>query len=362
MAEGASRVFPEATIDLCPVGDGGEGTLDAVLAGVGGSAEPVEVTGPLGEARKARLGLLADGETAYVELAEASGLSCVPMEQRDPLRSTSYGTGELIARAYASGRQRIVVGLGGSATNDGGAGLLAALGARFLDAGAAPLPPGGASLARLQRIDLRELRRPPAGVQLIAATDVTNPLCGPEGASAIYGPQKGATPVQVTELDAALARFARVAASTLGRDESQTPGAGAAGGAGFALLAFLGARAESGQNLILAMLRLDERLASADLALTGEGQADRQTFAYGKTAAGVGGRCRAAGVPCIAFAGGVADDLGDCDAAGVGAVLSVVPRPMSLGEAMARGRELIVGGVERGLRAYALGRREERAA
>jgi glycerate kinase len=355
MAAGAARVFPQAEVGCCPVGDGGEGTLDALLASVGGRTEERPVCGPLGEQRTARLGLLADGETAYVELAEASGLSGLPAGRRDPLASSSFGTGELLAAAYAAGRRRILVGLGGSATNDGGSGLLVALGARFLDVGGEPLPPGGAALERLERIDVSGLRRPPPGTKLVIVGDVTNPLCGPEGASAVYGPQKGASAADVARLDGALARFAGVAAAALGRDLRDSPGAGAAGGAGFALLAFLDAQMERGAGLVLDTVRIDARLAGADLALTGEGRIDRQTFAYGKTLAVLGERCRAAGVPCIAFAGGLSDDLGDHAAAGVGAVAGIVPRPMPLEEAMRAAPALISAAVERSLRLTVLG-------
>ncbi len=356
MAEGVRRVFSHAEVDECPVGDGGEGTLDALLRAVGGRVELVAVSGPLGEPRTARLGLLADGETAVVELAEASGLSCVPAPDRDPLNASSFGTGQLLEAAFASGRRRILVGLGGSATNDGGTGLLAALGARFLDGEGTPLPPGGAALERLKSIHLDALRRAGTGVDLVVATDVTNPLCGPHGASAIYGPQKGASPDQVARLDGALDRFAAVAAGVLQRDERERPGAGAAGGAGFALLVFLGARMVSGARLVLDTVGFDRRLAGADLALTGEGRIDGQTFAYGKTLAVVAERCRAAAVPCLAFAGGVAADVGDWAAAGIGALLDVTPRPMSVEEAMRDAESLVAQGVERGLRVYALGR------
>lgn len=353
MAVGARRVYPNAEIVEVPVGDGGEGTLDALLASGQSTSESIEVRDPLGRVRSARFGFMADGETVYVEMAEASGLSCLGADERDALVATSYGTGEMLTAAFQSGRPRVVVGLGGSATNDGGAGLLTAMGARLLKADGSEVEPGGAGLGEIDRIDLSAFRGTQNGVEIIVASDVTNPLCGPEGASAIYGPQKGATTNDVRLLDASLARFADVASATLGRDFRDEQGAGAAGGLGFSLLAFFGAKIQRGVELVLEMVGLPDRLRGADLALTGEGRIDGQSFAFGKTIAGVGAQCTEAGVPCIAFAGGITADVGR---PGVDAILDVIPCPMSLEEAMAQAPGLIAKGVERGLRLYELGR------
>jgi glycerate kinase len=354
MAEGVRRVFPDAEIVLLPVGDGGEGTADALVAATGGRLERRTVQGPLGEPVDAAFALLGGGETALVEMAAASGLNRVPEARRDPKVTTTYGTGELIGAALASGARRLIVAIGGSATNDGGAGAMAALGARFLDDAGQPLPPGGAALARLARIDLTGFRRPGPGVQVVIASDVTNPLCGPTGASAVYGPQKGATADDVRLLDAALAHYAAVVRRDVGRDIRDTPGAGAAGGLGAALLAFLDAEMRRGIHLVLEAIRFEERLRGADLVLSGEGRIDGQTAA-GKTLSGIGEACKRAGVPLLAFAGALADDLPDLEALGVSGVAALPSRPMSEAEAVANAGPLLTAAVTRALQLVALG-------
>jgi glycerate kinase len=339
MARGVRAAAPEAEIVELPVGDGGEGTLEALVAATGGTFETHRVTGPQGEPANARLGLLGDGKTVFLEMAEASGLSLVPRERLNPLRATTRGTGELLRHALASGRERVLVGIGGSATNDAGAGALQALGVRLLDPGGHDLPPGGAALCELETVDLRGLRLP--GAEIVVACDVTNPLTGPHGASAVYGPQKGATGEDIRLLDRCLERFADVTAAKVGKDCRDLPGAGAAGGLGFALMAYCGARLERGVRLVLDTLRFDEHLRGADLVVTGEGRIDRQTTAYGKTLTGIGERAAAAGVPVLALAGSLGDDLGDYRAAGISAVASVVRGPMTLEDSMA-GAELLV--------------------
>ncbi len=355
MAAGAREACPTAEVVELPVGDGGEGTLDALVAATGGAFESHRVSGPLGDPIDARLGLLGDGRTVFVELAEASGLSRLARGRRDPLRVTSYGTGELLRAALRSGRPRVLIGIGGSATNDGGAGMLQALGVRLLDGRGRPLPPGGAALSELHAIDLSQLRIP-EGLELQVACDVTNPLTGPDGASAVYGPQKGASAADLRILDAALAHYAQVAAQKLGKSFSNAPGAGAAGGVGYALLQFLGARLERGVRLVLDTLSFDACLNGADLVLTGEGKLDRQTTAFGKTLTGIGERSRAAGVPVLALAGALGADLGDYRAAGITAVQSIVPGPMTLDEAMDRAPELIRAAVRRSVELFEAGR------
>ena len=340
IAAGVRDAAPDAEILQLPVGDGGEGTLDALVAATGGTFELHTVHGPLGEPVQARLGLLGDGQTVFVEMAEASGLSLLRREQRDPLRASTYGTGELIRAALATGRPRMLVGIGGSATNDGGAGALQALGARLLDAAGRELPLGGAALDQLAEIDLSRFQLP-REVEVVIACDVTNPLTGPDGASAIYGPQKGATPDDVRLLDAALARLAEVSARKLGKDWVEAPGAGAAGGLGFALLAFCGGRMERGVRLVLETVRFREQIRGADLIFTGEGKIDRQTTAFGKTITGVGELARLEGVPVVALAGGLDTDCGDYRAAGIASVMSIIPRPMSLDEAISAAPALI---------------------
>jgi glycerate kinase len=355
MAAGVRAAVPDAEIVVLPVGDGGEGTLDALVTATRGSFAEHTVTGPLGEPVTARLGLLGDGETVFVEMAEASGLSLVAAAERDPYRATTYGTGELIRAALASSRKRLLIGIGGSATNDGGAGALQALGARLLDQSGHELPPGGAPLAQLARIDLSDFAVPD-GIEIIVACDVTNPLTGPEGASAIYGPQKGASAEAVANLDASLAHYADISAAKLGKQWKDAPGAGAAGGLGFALLAFLGARLERGVELVLDAVRFAAHLENADLVLTGEGRIDRQTTAYGKTLTGIGERARRAGVPVLALAGSVSADLGDYQKAGICGVASIIPRPMTLEDAMRDGAALVEDASRRMVEVFVAGR------
>ncbi|MCW5889186.1 MAG: glycerate kinase [bacterium] len=299
------------------------GTLDALVDATGGRVRRVQCVDPLGRPSYARIGVLGDGVTAVVEMAEASGLARLTAAERDPERTTTLGTGELVRAALDGGARTLVVAIGGSATNDGGAGLLAALGARLLDAEDRPLPPGGAALARLARVDLSGLDPRLAGVRLRVACDVDNPLCGPHGASRVFGPQKGADPAAVERLDAALARYGAVLARAIGRDVATVAGSGAAGGLGAGLLA-CGAELERGVDLVLDTLRFDEHLRGAAWVFTGEGRLDAQT-AGGKTIAGVVARAKRAGVPAIAFAGALAKgweallDRGLVAAFGIGA-------------------------------------------
>ncbi len=271
MARAVAAAWPEASVDLVPMADGGEGTVEALVAATGGDFRDAIVTGPLGEPVVARFGLLGDGRTAVLEMASASGLVIVPHDRRDPMRATTFGTGELLLAALDLGVTSVILGIGGSATNDGGAGLGQALGARLLDESGSELPPGGAALARLDRIDASRLDPRLARTSIRVACDVANPLCGPTGASAVYGPQKGATPAMIAGLDAALARYARVVARDLRRDVADLPGAGAAGGLGAGLVAFVGGVLTPGIDLVIDAVGLAERLRGANLCLTGEG-------------------------------------------------------------------------------------------
>lgn len=333
IARGWSRARPLDEILLRPMADGGEGTVDAVLAATGGERRECAVRGPLGAPVQAHWGWLEEG-AAVIEMAAASGLHWVAPQQRDATRTTSYGTGELIRAALEAGARKIILGLGGSATNDGGMGLLQALGVRFLDERGEPLGDGGAALAGLHAIDLAGLDPRLAGVEVEVAADVNNPLCGEQGASAVFGPQKGASPEQVRQLDAALARYAEVAARTLGQDHSLFPGVGAAGGLGFAARAFLKARFRPGVELVAEVSGLAEALQGADLAITGEGRLDEQSL-HGKTPIGVARLAREAGVPLIALAGSLGKGYGRLHEAGIAAAFSLVPGPISLAEAMA---------------------------
>jgi len=340
LARGLRQALPAAEIRECPLGDGGEGTLDAVLAATGGEVREARVTGPLGEPVTARWGWLAEQRTAFVEMASASGLELVPRARRDVRVATSHGTGELLRAALDAGAERLVLAIGGSATNDSGAGVLQALGVRLLDGQGQALAPGGAALASLASLDLTDLHPRLAAVEVVIAADVDNPLCGPQGASQIFGPQKGASPEQVRELDAALAHFATVTAATLGRDVSEQPGAGAAGGVGFAALAFLQATFRPGIEVVAELVGLEEALQGADLAVTGEGRLDGQTL-RGKTPAGVLRLAQRHGVPVVAVAGSLGEGYDALYQQGLAAAFSLVPGPLSLEEALAQAEGLL---------------------
>ncbi|WP_394241214.1 glycerate kinase [Halopseudomonas laoshanensis] len=333
IAAGWASVYPEAEIGLFPMADGGEGTVDAVLAATGGERREALVQGPLGEPVSAHWGWLGDGQ-AVIEMASASGLHCVPSEQRDALKASSFGTGQLIAAALDAGATRIILGLGGSATNDAGTGLLAALGARFLNNQDQPLAPGGGALQGLHYIDLDGLDARLDRVEFMVAADVDNPLCGPRGASHVFGPQKGASAEQVEQLDRALDHFADVLAKTISVDLRHEPGVGAAGGLGFAAAAVLHARFRPGIELVAELSGLAQAVQSADLVITGEGRLDGQSL-HGKTPVGVARIAKAAGVPVIALAGSLGEGYQRLYEAGIDAAFSLTPGPMVLQEAMA---------------------------
>jgi len=296
---GVRRVSPDVDIAVVPVADGGDGTVAAALA-AGFTAEPVAASGPTGN--PVSTAYARQGDVAVVEMADVSGLVRLPGGARAPMTATSRGTGEVLAAAIAAGCRRLVLGIGGSASTDGGAGLVRALGARLLDRDGREIGDGGAALADLASLDLEPLRTRLRGVTLTVACDVDNPLTGPTGAAAVYGPQKGATPEQERVLDVALGHWADVVATATGPDLRETPGAGAAGGVGFAALALLGARLQSGIDLMLQLVGFDDRIAGADLVVTGEGSLDEQTL-HGKAVAGVAAAARSAGVPVVAVCG-----------------------------------------------------------
>jgi len=354
MRRGVLAVFPDAEVRVVAIADGGEGTVEALVAATGGRIREHTVRGPMGEPVPARWGVLGDGRTAVVEMAAASGLPLVPRERRDPRVASTYGTGELIRAALDAGLSSLVVGIGGSATNDGGAGMARALGVRFLDVDGADLPEGGAALARLARIDLSGIDRRVAGAAFLVACDVDNPLTGPRGASAVYGPQKGATPEAVEELDRALGVYAAVAAKATGRDVARLPGAGAAGGLGAGLLFFTPARLRPGVEVVLEATRFDEVVAGADLVVTGEGRTDRQT-AMGKAPVGVAAAAKRRGVPVVCVSGGLGEGADAVLEKGIDAVASIVPAPMSLEEAMSGGPALVEAGTVRACRLLRVG-------
>lgn len=330
--EGALRALPAAEILTVPMADGGEGTVQSLVDATGGRLVTATVTGPLGEPVQANYGLLGDGETAVIEMAAASGLPLVPPDLRNPLNTTTYGTGELIKAALDAGAQKLIVGIGGSATTEAGLGMAAALGARLLDEGGDEIEPTGAGLARLSRIDLSGFDPRVRAAQIRVACDVDNPLYGPSGAAHVYGPQKGASPEVVEQLDLGLQRFAKVAQRDLGVDVAQVPGAGAAGGLGAGLVAFCGATLEPGVKIVIDTVGLRAKMQHADLCLTGEGRIDYQT-AFGKTCKGVADVAGEAGVPVLAFGGSVSTEAGNLHEF-LAAVFSICAGPAELEQLM----------------------------
>ncbi|MGI2259322.1 glycerate kinase [Shewanella sp. GXUN23E] len=336
---GFKQVFPTADYHLVPMADGGEGTVDALVDATGGNKMQLEVTGPLGNRVLAQYGMLGDGSnTAVIEMASASGLHLVPQNLRNPLLTTSFGTGELIRHALDKGARRFILGLGGSATNDGGAGMLQALGARLLDNQHQSLAVGGAALQQLAHIELDGLHPALAQSEIQVACDVDNPLCGIRGASHIFGPQKGADKQRVLQLDKALGQLAQVVSSQ-SPDKAHMallPGTGAAGGMGYAMVALLGARLTPGVELVVNALDLDNVIKGGSLVITGEGRIDGQTV-YGKTPMGVLNAANRQQVPCIALAGCLGQDADAIKAHGMKAIFPILPASVTLEQALATG-------------------------
>ncbi|MDQ2686943.1 MAG: glycerate kinase [Armatimonadota bacterium] len=353
LAAGIRRVRPDAHVVLVPLADGGEGTLEAFLTATSGRRVSVDVRGPLGAPVGAAFGLLHAGQTAVVEMALASGLGLIPTDARDPKTASTYGVGELLLAATDAGATEIIVGLGGSATNDGGAGALQALGVRFLASNGQSLPSGigGGDLSRVARIDISAMRFPVGQVRVTLASDVTNPLLGPTGASAVYGPQKGANSHMVAELDAALTHFAQIVRRDLGVDVAERPGAGAAGGLGYGLMAALGAKMHSGIDLVLDAVGFEAQARDADWVWTGEGRIDRQT-AQGKAIAGVLARCAKLGGPPVLAFGGSVDEAAVEELIGLGltAAIPIVSGPITVDEAMQDAARLLTNAASRVMR------------
>lgn len=334
MAQGIENADHDAEVRCLPMADGGEGTARALVDATGGSMRAVPVHDPLGRPVEGHFGLLADGTTAVVETAEASGLALLEAKERNPLIASSYGTGEFMLAAVRSGAKRIIVGLGGSATNDAGAGLLQALGVRLLDKNGNDLAHGGAALANLTTIDISTMDPALKNVAITAACDVTNPLTGPTGASAVFGLQKGASKDDVATLDAALAHFAQVIDSQLGVAVNDVPGAGAAGGIGAALKGFLNAEFRPGIAIVIEQSGLDAAAQWADVVFTGEGSIDFQTK-FGKTPAGVAETAKRHGKPVIAVAGHIGTGIDELHEVGIDAVFGIAPGAASLSELLA---------------------------
>jgi glycerate kinase len=355
IGEGVRAALPDAELVLVPIADGGDGTVDALVAATHGERRTLKVRGPLGDPVDADYGLIDGGSTAVIEMAKAAGLALVPREKRDPRITTTYGVGELLQHAYDAGARHFIVGIGGSATNDGGAGMAQALGYHLLDEQGHELPPGGLALKRLARIHVGGVHAKWKEAEVDVACDVTNPLTGPSGASAVYGPQKGATPAMVVELDAALTHYAEIIRRDLGVDVEHVPGAGAAGGLGAGLVAFIGARLRPGAEMVMEALRLDERLAGAQLVITGEGRLDSQTARFGKGPAAVARHARHAGIPVVAIGGSVADEA-ELRLLFDGLEATVV-EPCSLDDAIAEARPLLVRAATRLMLLVLTGRR-----
>ena len=355
MAEGIAQVLPEAEVVMVPVADGGDGLVDVAVEALQGERRRLEVTGPRSQPVAADFCFVQAKDLAAVEMALASGLALLPDAMKDPTLTTTFGTGELIRAALDLGVKNIAVGIGGSATNDGGIGMAQALGARFLDKDGTELPGIGASLAAIAAIDLSGLDPRIKTTRFEAVCDVDNPLFGTKGAAVVYGPQKGASPAQVEELDRGLRNLAAVIKQQLGLDVAEMPGSGAAGGLGAGLHAFLGAHLRKGIDLIFDLVGLPEKMAGADLVLTGEGQIDFQTV-FGKAPGGVGIAAKAQGVPCFAIAGSVGDNLGDLHATGINAVFSLCTGPMTLEASMENARECLARVTQQAVRAFLAGR------
>ena len=336
--KGFREIFPDAHYVSVPVADGGEGTVEAMIAATKGIVHTAHVTGPLGNDVDARWGMSGDGKTAFIEMAAASGLALVPPELRNPLITTSRGTGELILHALEHGANNIIIGIGGSATNDGGAGMVQALGAKLLDAAQEPVGLGGGELAMLAHIDLTGLDKRLKACRIEVACDVTNPLTGEEGATAVFGPQKGATPEMIVTLDNALAHYAQVIARDLGIDVLNLSGGGAAGGMGAALYAFCGAQLRQGIEIVTDALQLADQVADADLVITGEGRIDSQTI-HGKVPVGVAKVAKRFNKPVIGIAGSLTADVGVVHKHGIDAVFSVIYTICSLEDALENASE-----------------------
>ncbi len=330
---GFRHIFPDAEYRKLPMADGGEGTVAAMIAATGGTLVEVGVTGPHGEPVAACYGLTGDGKTAVIEMSAASGLALVAPNRRNPLKTTTYGTGELIKAALDSGINHLIIGIGGSATNDGGAGMLQALGVRLLDQGGREIGFGGGELANLDRIDIDCIDTRLKSCRIEAACDVDNPLTGPKGASAVYGPQKGATPEMVTLLDDNLVHYAGLISRDLNVQVDSVPGAGAAGGMGAALLAFCGALLRPGIEIVMEAVGLDSAVQDADLVITGEGRIDSQSV-HGKTPIGVARVAKRHGKPVIAIGGCLSSDVGAVYEHGIDAVFSVLSQTCTVDEAL----------------------------
>lgn len=352
--KGVRRIFPDAQILTCPVADGGDGTLETLVESSGGKIMETNVADPTGKPIVAQWGAMGDGNTAVIEMARTSGLALLTLEERDPLNATTYGLGEIIVSALNKGFRKFIVGIGGSATNDAGAGMAQALGIRLMDREGRNLVFGGAALQNLSVIDTSSIDQRVLESNFQIACDVNNPLTGPEGASAVYGPQKGATEENVRQLDSALGVFAEVTKRDLGKDISNLEGAGAAGGLGAGMIAFVEGHLRAGVDIVLDTVNLAEKLESADLVITGEGSIDFQTV-YNKAPIGVARMAKARGIPTIGISGMLGKNYQIVHNHGIDAALSIANGPISLEESLQNAPSLISEAVEESLRLISVG-------
>jgi glycerate kinase len=341
LATGMTATAAALTLTLLPLADGGEGTAEILRAATGGERLEVEAHDPLGRLVPSSFAVLGDGKTAVVEMAAASGFALLAPEERDPLRTSTFGTGELIRAALDAGLRRLIVAIGGSATNDGGMGMAAALGARFFNKEGLPLEPRGDALVRVASVDLSGLDPRVRECDVTVACDVANLLLGEEGATRVYGPQKGADTQALEVLEAGMTSYSHLVETAMGRQLATIPGAGAAGGLGFGLLAFLDARVEPGIEVVMRSVGFEDKARGCDLIVTGEGRYDAQT-AYGKTVSGVTRAAAQLGVPLVILAGAVAGDVissGTATREQAISILGITPRPMPLEEALSTARD-----------------------
>ena len=352
--KGLRNIFPAAEIKKMPMADGGEGTVQSLVDATGGRRLVERVSDPLGIEIEAEYGILGDETTAVIEMAAASGLTLVPPNRRNPLESTTYGTGQLIKAALDRGCRKLIIGIGGSATNDGGAGMAEALGAKLLTSGGQLISPGGGGLGALDTINVSDLDSRIAATATVVACDVDNPLTGKNGAAYVYGPQKGATLEMIETLDANLAHFASIVQRDMGKVVGETPGAGAAGGLGAGLIAFLDAELKSGVDIVIDAVQLETQLEGASLVVTGEGEINFQTV-FGKTPVGVAKLAKAHGIPVIAIAGSISNGAEDVHKSGIDAIIDIVPAPMPLESAVENAFDLTVKAAERAARFISIG-------
>ena len=357
LTKAAKRHFPEAETKSLPVADGGEGTVDALVPATGGEKEMVQVTGPMGEKVQTEFGVLPDKRIVVMEMAQASGLALVPAGELNPLKASSFGTGEMLAVALDKGFRHILLGIGGSATNDGGMGMLTALGARFFDEKGEKLVGSGAELERVKAVDFSNLHRAFSQAEITVLCDVSNPLLGETGATAIYGPQKGADAKMRVALERGMVQYAAVVSKAVDHDIANFPGAGAAGGMGAALKGVLGAKLMPGIAAVLDTMGFEEWIEDANLVITGEGRIDGQSIRFGKVAAGVAKRCAKMNVPVIAIAGGMADGAEELYTLAEASIITTINAAMPVEEAMQNAHTLFENAADRLFRMLKIGRR-----